>query len=118
MNMLDGLVLILLAVCIAVWPTQLISDNANRWLRIATIGAAALHAISQWPRAAFIPVYLVALLFSLLLVRDRRVNDEPSSARESREGAGKKGARWTLILACAAALIATVALSAWLPRAA
>jgi hypothetical protein len=116
MNMLDGLVLILFALCIAVWPTQLISDGANRWLRIAAVCAAVFHAIAEWPRAAFIPVYLVALLFALLFMRDRKVNGEPSSVRESREGTAKKGARWTLILGCAAALIATVALSLWLPR--
>ena len=115
MNMFDGLVLVLFALCVAVWPTQFISDNANRWLRVAAIGAAALHAITQWPRVAFIPVYLVALLFALLFMRDRKVNDEASSVRESREGTAKKGARWTLILGCAAALIATVVLSIWLP---
>jgi len=118
MNRLDGVVLTLVALCIAVWPTQLISDNANRWLRIAAICAVVLHASIEWPRVAFIPVYAIALLFALLLVRDRKANDEPSSVREGREGAGKKGARWILILGCTAALVATVVLSFWLPRAA
>lgn len=109
MNMLDGVVLTLLAICIALWPTQVISDGANRWLRIVAIVAATVHAIALWPRWPFVPAYLVATLFALLLVRDRK-RDEPSSVRESRESAGQKGARWILILGCAAALIATVAL--------
>lgn len=110
MNIFDGVVLTLFAICIAVWPTQLISDAANRWLRIAAICAAALHAVAEWPRLPFVPVYLIAVLFALLLVRDRK-RDEPSSVRESREGAGKQGARWILILGCTTALVATVALS-------
>jgi hypothetical protein len=107
----------LFVLCIVVWPTQLISDRANRWLRIAAICAAALHAVMQWPRMEFIPLYLVAVLFGLLLVRDRK-RDEPSSVRESRESAGQKGVRWILILGCAAALVATVALCLLAPRAA
>lgn len=115
MNIFDGVVLTLFAVCIVVWPTQLISDAANRWLRLAAIAAAILHAAIEWPRVPFIPTYMVALLFALLLVRDRN-NDEPSSVREGREGAGKKGARWFLIGGCAAALLATVALCLLLPH--
>jgi hypothetical protein len=117
MNMLDGVVLTLLAICIVVWPTQVISDAANRWLRIVAIAAAAFHAIVQWPRLPFVPAYLIAVLFALLLVRDRK-RDEPSSVRESRESAGQKGMRWILILGSAAALLATVALCLLTPRAA
>ena len=117
MNMLDGVVLTLLAICVAVWPTQIVSDGANRWLRIVAVVAAALHAIAEWPRLPFVPAYLVAVLFALLLVRDRK-RDEPSSVRESREGAGEKGVRWILILGCAAALVATGALCVLTPAAA
>lgn len=111
MTIFDGVVLALVAICILVWPTQLISDSVNRWLRIATIVALAAHVLLAGPSIAFVPTYCVGILFALLLVRDRKVNDEPSAVRESREGAGKTGARWILIGGCAAALAATLVLT-------
>jgi hypothetical protein len=110
-NIFDWIVFALIAVCIAVWPTQLISDGLNRWLRIAAVVLVALQVLVGGPRLPWVPVYLIALLFALLLIADRRVDHEPSSVRESHEGTLKKAIRWTLVLGCAAALLASVVLS-------
>ena len=115
-NLFDWTVFALIAACIAVWPTQLISDNANRWLRIVIVGSLAMQLLIDGPRAALVPVYLVAVLFALLLVADRRVKDEPSGVRESQEGSLKKVIRWTLMLGCAAALLTSVVLWFLYPR--
>jgi hypothetical protein len=115
-NVFDWGVFALIAVCIVVWPTQLISDGVNRWLRLAVVGLVMLQCALEGPRLSLSPVYLIALLFALLLLADRRVKDEPSSIRERQEGSIKKAIRWTLILGCAAALLAAIALSYLYPR--
>ena len=115
-NVFDWVVWTLIAGCLVVWPTQLISDSLNRSLRIGAVGLAVLQLLVEGPRLSWIPIYLIALLFALLLVADRRVKDEPSSIRESKEGSGKKAIRWTLILGSAAALLASIVLSFLYPR--
>lgn len=115
-NVFDWVAWTLIAGCLVVWPTQLISDSLNRWLRIAAVGLVALQLLVDGPRLAWIPIYLIALLFTLLLVADRNVKDEPSSVRESQESSFKKAIRWTLIAGCAAALIASAVLSFLHPR--
>lgn len=115
-NLFDWVILALIAICIAVWPTQLISDSLNRWLRIGAIGSALLQVLIAGVRLPLMPVYLVALLFAVLLVADRKVKDEPSIVRESKESALKKAVRWTLILGCAAAWLTAAVLCVLFPR--
>src|SRR5262245_11778213 len=97
-NVYDGVVLALLAVCVAVWPTQLISDRTNRGLRIAAVVLVFVQLFVNGPRPQLVTTYLIAALFMVLLSVDRRNSEEPSAVRESQEGFKKKFVRWTLIL--------------------
>jgi hypothetical protein len=109
-QLFDWAALALIAACIVVWPTQWISDTQNRWLRIAAIGSVAAQLLVAGPHFPLIPAYFVAALFVVLLVLDRRRSDESSAVRERHEGALKKAVRWTLILSCAGAWLASVVL--------
>ena len=115
-NVLDGLILALLAVCIVVWPTQLISDRTNMWLRIAAIVLVVLQLLVDGPRAQLVPAYLVATLFAILLVGNRSGRNEPSKVRESREGILKKLMRWTLVLGTAVILLISIVFCLLFPR--
>jgi hypothetical protein len=115
-NVLDGLILALLAVCIVVWPTQLISDRTNRWLRIAAIVLVVLQIVVDGPRAQLVPAYLVATLFAILLVAHRPGQEESSKVRESKEGIFKKLVRWTLVCGTAVVLLISILFCLLFPR--
>ena len=111
----DWLILIGLAVCVFVWPTQLISDRQNRWLRITVISVCAVQVIVDGPRMQLLPAYLVAALFSILLI-PRRGMEEPSAIRESKESRGKKLVRWGMVAGSGVLVLAATILCVLYPR--
>jgi len=101
-NALDWIVLGLLALCVIVWPTQWITDDQNRWLRIAAVLSAIAQVVVQGPRIELVGAYLVAVLFSVRLLPKR--SGVPSSVRESQESMKAKLMRWALVLGSAFSL--------------
>ena len=116
MNIFDALVLTLIAACVVVWPTQLISDGLNRWLRLTTIGSITAQLVLDGFRLPLLPAYLIGVMFAGLLLLDLRVRTEPSAVRESTEGSSKKAARWALIAGASLGLLLSIALSLAYPR--
>jgi len=112
----DWVILIGLAACIAVWPTQLISDGQNRWLRVGVVGLCIIQVVADGPRMPLYPAYLVAALFAGLLVLNTKATDGPSSIRESKESSLKKLARWGVIAVTGLILLASVVLCLTYPR--
>jgi len=63
-----------------------------------------------------VPAYLIASMFALLLVSQRRSRGESSKDRESQEGMVKKLARWTLVVGAGTTLLISVLLCLLFPR--
>jgi asparagine N-glycosylation enzyme membrane subunit Stt3 len=107
----EALTLTLLAVCVIVWPTQLIGDNRNRWLRVVAVAFCAVQIVVQGARVQLLPAYLVAAMFAGLLLidqvkRQRQPGTEAGIAPRSLLG---KVLRW---LAVSGAMIALL-VAAW-----
>jgi hypothetical protein len=114
-NAFDSFALALFAICIIVWPTQLITDRQNRWLRIAAISLIAIQLVIEGPRVQLFGPYFVAALFAILLI-PRSSATEPSSVRENREGTAKKLIRWTMVAGTGLLLSVSAALCFLYPR--
>jgi hypothetical protein len=104
----DVLTLVLLAVCIVLWPTQLISDQHYRWLRIVAVTTVVVQLIVNGWSAAMLPAYAVAMLFAALLVVGPGTKDGPSKIRESKEGPKKKFVRWAMVTASGVAVLISI----------
>ena len=114
-NLHDGVLLLSLALCVVIWPTQLISDAQYRWLRIIAVGLTALQLVVDGPRNQLIPAYLVAALFLVLLI-PRASSAEPSAVREQTEGSSKRMARWAMVVVLGLMLALSMVLCAYFPR--
>jgi predicted dienelactone hydrolase len=115
-NLFDGLLLGLLAICVFVWPTQQVTDNQNRWLRIVAVGLVAFQLLVEGPRLQLLPAYLVGALFSILLIAWHLGDRQASAIRESNERFTKKLARWTLIGSTSFVLFLSALLCVCFPR--
>ncbi len=115
-SVVDVAIFIALAACVFFWPTQLISDDQNRWLRIVAVGVVAMQLIGEGPRLQLLPAYLIAGLFALLLIPRGSADDEPSAVRESKESRLKKAARWAIVVTAASLLLASIFYTSLSPR--
>src|SRR5690349_1674635 len=115
-NVFDGLMLTLFAVCIFVWPTQLISDRVNLWLRVAAILLVVLQLMFDGPRPQLLPAYFIAALFLVLLLTHLRREQELSSIRENKEGLRKKIMPWCLVLVTSGLLLTSIVFCLVFPR--
>jgi hypothetical protein len=115
-NFLDAVVLILLFACVALWPTQLISDGQYRLLRIAAVVLTALQLILAGPRVQLLPAYLVAGLFALLLLPRKGRSNVPSAVLEQQEGLAKKLVRWSMVVVAGLAVLASAIFCLVAPR--
>src|SRR5688572_15648819 len=100
---IDWTLVAVLTICVFVWPTQWITDNLNRWLRIVAVSLAVGQIVVQGLRIELVGAYLVAALFAVLLIA-RRGGEEPSAIRESKEGSTAKFVRWVMVLGSGFAL--------------
>jgi hypothetical protein len=109
-QMLNWTPLALLMLCVIVWPTQWITDNQNRWLRIVAVCSVVIQIICTGPRIEMVGAYLVSALFAIRLV-PRKGHTEPSAIRESTESTKAKLVRWAMVLGSASALVISALLS-------
>ena len=107
-NVIDVLSLVLLGACVALWPTQLISDEVYRWLRIAAVATVVVQLFVIGWSVPMLPAYGVAMLFAVLLVSGPGTKHGPSRVRESTEGLKKKLVRWAMVSACGIALLLSI----------
>ncbi|MEO6078865.1 MAG: hypothetical protein ABIQ86_03695 [Steroidobacteraceae bacterium] len=115
-NVFDAVTLSLLAICIFVWPTQLISDNQNRWLRFFAVSLIASQLVFDGPRVQLFPAYFVAGLFAILLIPRRSAAATPSRVRESKERFVKQFARWTAVIGTGFVLMISIVYCLFFPR--
>jgi len=111
-NAVDWMILVGLLVCVVVWPTQLITDRQNRWLRIVVVGLCAFQLGVDGPRAQLLPAYLVAAVFLVRLIPRRST----LPATPSKEGIGKKIVRFSVIVGTGFVLLVSILLCLIFPR--
>jgi predicted dienelactone hydrolase len=103
------LILILLACMVAPGMRRSVSPRGNRHLRLAALGVCLLQLLVEGPRVELVPAYVMAGVFSILLliVAARRL---PNTASHSGRTFGVAVFRWTGIGVGTVALLSAMLL--------